>query len=752
MDMACRSDAVFKNRKTCIFITAFFMLFFTPQICGAADVLETFSFSFENRWPDASVGNLAYDEAGNDLYLAAGNFLVILDADSMEEKSRLEITVKQDSGESEPPSLGITGIAADERGYVYAGCGPQGIAVIDVSDPDAPEIETTLAKAAQDDPIYGSGLDYDAEENFLYVADVYYGLRCIDVTNPDSPSQEWAYPQSSEYSEEDEISGGHVNVRIKEGNDDTLALVLDQYYGLRIFKVTRGSKPGSPMASFDMRSQWYWGQYSKVVDVAADDAEHAYVSDLDYGVTILDFSAIRDDGGEITNIGQIETPGTATGLSLCTDSQTLLVADQNKGMLAADVSDPEIAKDKDPPTFPEDLINQESYAATGSYAAFSTDQAGTAFLASGQEGLTRLEEKGDLEYGSDQDPYDPPADATALHADDEYAYSLDDDGAKEGLRIIRLKDEETDRPGLEGFIDTPGPANAVAVHGSFAYVADGTEGVAVIDMENKTSPKEKAHLNTSDAKDIKIHESGDTAFAYIADSDGLVIAEIDEDSGELTETETLALSGAAAVAVYERTEGENEDPTLYAAVAHGEWLTLADVTKPGSPKELGEIPAQGCKDVAVKYPHAVTAGEDGEKGIILFDISDPESPDEIDSFDTKAPAEALSLYGSYIHAAVGSHGVLALGITEKEEGQPELVRIDLDEKDETNPYFNTPGYASDVFAAERGDEAYTYVADTQGGFLILPHEDSYGEGINEQPFNESPDDSRRIECFISSLF
>ncbi|MCF8026173.1 MAG: hypothetical protein K9K82_11895 [Desulfobacteraceae bacterium] len=737
------------------------LFFLMPRMGQAADtdVLET--FSFDARWPDASVHNLAYGtdaEGEGVVYFASGNFLVILNADDLTERSRLKITVEKNSGEQAHPSLGVTGIAVDPRGYVYAGCGPQGIAVIDVSNTTAPEIEKTLAEASQDDPIYASGLDYAPDENLLYVADVYYGLRCIDVADPQTqnPFQKWGYPQTSDWT--DEAYGGHINVRVKSTAQWTRAFVLDQYYGLRIFNISGSSAPDAPLASFDMRSRFYFGQYSRVVDIAVDDKEHAYVTDLDYGVTVLDYSGIPET--EITNVGQIETPGNASGLGLSGDKATLLVADGSRGLLAAELKTE--LYDPDQLSYPKELVKAECYGAEGAYAVLPINQAEKAFLASGKDGLAGLDKTGDIATGNlayvKNQGYDPPADTTSVYADEEYAYILDNDEAAEGLRTVILKDDETGRPGLKGFVATPGSAHAAAVHGSFAYVADGAQGVAVINITDKTAPSiESTFTGPGNARAIRILQSeGQPAYAYIADSDhGLVIAEVDETTGGLTETGDWAIAGARAVAAYEQTvgEGENEETYKYAAVVDGQWLRIVDVTDPNNPDEKGGLETGDCRDVAAKnlYGTQYAIVADGANGIRLVDISDPLNPELIDTYaEEEFTAEAVSLHASYIHAAVGERGILVLGISDLDP--PELTPIDLDAKDEVNPYYNTPGYASDVFIAERGENRYSYVADTHGGFLSLEHEDTLSSGINEQPFTESPDDSRRIECFISSLF
>ncbi|MCF8026169.1 MAG: hypothetical protein K9K82_11875 [Desulfobacteraceae bacterium] len=741
-----------------LFTTTAFMMLLIPRAGFSIDVLD--SFQFEDRWPKSSVDNLAYNAGRNELYLANGNFITVLNAGTFEEISRLKIEIPRDS-QTVQVGRGITGIADDpESAYVYAACGAQGIAVINVSDPADP-VKAVLSEASpgdsEDNPIHASDVDY--LDKRLYVADVYFGLRIVNVETPTDPYQTGDYEQTADGqdTETETASGGHINVCTKIINNEKFAFVLDQYYGLRIFNVDADT--ASHVSSFDMRSRFYWGQYSEVVDVAVD-SPYAYVTDLTYGATILNFSgALSGSTPEISNVGQIETPGTASGLALSDDRATLFVADGNQGMLAANVSNPEAAIDdsdgRDSLAFPDSLVQEPSYAASGSYAVLASSA--NVYLANGAEGLTWLQQDtGGLLYRQVSDsnnPYDPPADTTALYAEGEYAYISDNDGPIEGLRILNLAGPESGRAELTGFVPTPGDANAVAVNGSFAYVADGTEGVAVINIENKNAPLIASTFDPGgNFRDIAFWEQDGSVTAYIADSRAgrLRIAEVNQSTGVLTEIGSHSVTNVRATTIYAREETDGIH--RYAALVNGSGLTIVDVTDPTTPVGTGSLDTTGdAQEVAVTFPHAVVA--DGSNGVLLVDISDPNNPPTLlDSYLTVEPAEAISLYASYIHTAVGSRGVAVIGISDTDP--VELTPIDIDPDQETeSPYYNTPGYASSLFVAKRGEEKrYTYVADDHGGFISLLHEDDLREGIYEQPFTESPDDSARIECFIRSIF
>jgi len=608
-------------------------------------------------------------------------------------------------------------------------------------------------------PIYATGLDY--MENRVYLADNRFGLRIIDVSNPENPYQIGTYEQVSEYADEgdqqeDEAtsSGGHLNLWVQSVDGTKLAFVLDQYLGLRIFDVSIDSAP-VPLDTYDMRTSVYFGQLSDVVDVVADN-RYAYVSDAAYGIAILDFFSNPDAPGTVSieKEGQIKTPGSSSGLALSTDKQTLFLADGNQGLLVADVSDPTAAAfdQTEDISYPENLVKSGSYTATGAYAVRELDD-GAIFLASGKEGLARLQKAGGLSYDKST-VYDPPSDTTALFVDESYAYILDDDGPDEGLRIIKLEDEAIGRSALFGFVPTPGKAHAIAVHESFAYVADGAEGIAMIDITDKEAPViADTFFANGNIRDIKILENEDkTATAYIADSrHGLIIAKLDagqDNEGKLSETGIWPLDNARALEVYDHTE--NDETRRYVMLVNDSGLTLVDVTEPGAPEEKGFLDTSGepgaPRDLGIKHPYAIIAH--GSGGVFLVDISDPGKPEIIATHGAEGTAEAVSLYEAYIHTAVGERGLLVLGISDTDP--VELTPIDVDpSRDIENAYYDTPGYAVDIFVNKvENDNRYTYVADTHGGFLSFLHSDVLGGGINEQPFTESPD---ATGCFIKAL-
>lgn len=98
----------------------------------------------------------------------------------------------------------------------------------------------------------------------------------------------------------------------------------------------------------------------------------------------------------------------------------------------------------------------------------------------------------------------------------DFAYLANGD---DGLAIVNIKD--TENPYLESQIDTNGFANAVFVYNDIAYVADGSSGLQIISIKDKTNPEFLFNFDTKGyASDLFVDEKN----VYLADgNNGLQI-------------------------------------------------------------------------------------------------------------------------------------------------------------------------------------------------------------------------------------
>ncbi len=677
--------------------------------------------AFQDLWPQTSRGNLASANDGSTLYYAIGNTLVVLDTDSLNERSRIFLDTKK----------GIQGIVHDAgNNMIYAACGKGGFKTVDVSNPDTPVLMGELLKDHKANDIFGSSADY--LDNRVYLADIDFGFRIIDVSNPANPNQTGYFEQISEYADGDSgepASGGHINVKVRVINGVKYAFLLDQYYGLRVFDVSVDSSP-SLVEIVDMRTSQYWGQVSPVKDLAVDDS-FVYITDTTYGITIL--SLFSDpDMPETVNLekeGQIDTPGSAFGIWL--DNNTVHVADGAKGVFVVDVSDR------------AQPVHVATYDTSGAYAVHMST--GTLFVADTTDGLAKVAKTGQFVY-SKTEAYDPPCSADAVFVKENYAYVLDKNGPKEGMNIINL-DPQTGYQ-LTGHIETPGNATAVQVLDSHAYIADGPAGISIYDISDNGAPQMSGsetvsgNSNISNIKIYKDYTATDTSESttlYFTDiHNGLFIANLDS-PGEISVTGNFQVENALAVEIF---IPDSETPDRYALVVNNTGLSIIDVTDPSAPFLVSEIATPGqALDVGIKDRFAVVA--DGDQGIVLIDITDLENPILTVTYDTEGTAEAISIDQAYIHTAAGINGIQVLGIVDSEP--VELTKITTDE---------TYGYAAAAFVATQGDDKLTFIGDGKGGLLSFLHSDTLFSWVDEEPFTVSPIEEgwSPSNCFISTLF
>ena len=287
-----------------------------------------------------------------------------------------------------------------------------------------------------------------------------------------------------------------------------------------------------------------------------------------------------------------------------------------------------------------------------------------------------------------------------------------------------------------GFCDTPGTAKSVAVSGQYAYVADGWDGVRVIDISDPENPFEVGSCDAGHAWDICV--SGDHAivaamiFVYVIDisnpEDPYVVGSY------IPQGLTLGISAA-------------ED---YAYVAdYDRGLCILDIGDPTTPSRAGSCDTPGLAyDAAVVGDFAYIA--DGENGVCVIDISDPQRPFRVGSSESPGFALDIAVAGDYAYTANNQGGFSVTDISDPENpfesghcssagnaydvfiadsfafvahvpddvGRNEAFRV-FDITDPENPNeveeYDTPGVTMCTYVAGR----YAYVADDTCGLRIL---------------------------------
>lgn len=141
-------------------------------------------------------------------------------------------------------------------------------------------------------------------------------------------------------------------------------------------------------------------------------------------------------------------------------------------------------------------------------------------------------------------------------------------------------------------LDTPGQARDLAVSGNRAYIADGPNGLRVVDITNPAAPQSLGFLDTPG-----------TAMSVVV-------------SG------TLAYLG---------------DWTL--------GIRVVDITNPAAPVSVGFVDTWAAGGVALAGQHLVVA--DYDAGLKMVSVENPASPAVVGSFDTPDLANDVAVSGNF---------------------------------------------------------------------------------------------------------
>lgn len=361
----------------------------------------------------------------------------------------------------------------------------------------------------------------------------------------------------------------------------------------------------------------------------------------------------------------------------------------------------------------------------------------------------------------------------------DYAYVA----IQEGLHIIDVRDPAT--PFAVGEWQPPEPpaptvtrwVNAVAVSGSYAYLAASGRGLRIIDITDPYNPVEVGNYNTYYARGIAVANN----YAYIADAEGLRIISVSiptlpQETGAapigiardvaISGTYAYVTNGAAGLKVIDIsnhtnpvesgfywTRGAAESVAIagnQAYIAETPWgdepggLSIVDVANPGVPQEIGyaALPRPGAAlGVIVAGDYAYVASEN--LGLRTFDVSAPALPVETGVYQTLGTVQGVAAAGDHIYVADLQGGLRSVDVRDPARptvrgaydspNQPrgvavagthaylvdgESLRIvetfSPDNLTETAVY-TTPGTAAAVAVTGR----YAYIADVSEGLLIL---------------------------------
>ena len=263
--------------------------------------------------------------------------------------------------------------------------------------------------------------------------------------------------------------------------------------------------------------------------------------------------------------------------------------------------------------------------------------------------------------------------AYGVAVDGNYAYIAD---GTNGLVIMDITRPAS--PRMTGSVKTggAGEARAVAVKDTYAFVAYGNEGIQVVDISSKTQPTIVASCSTTNAYDIAL--SGN--YAYVADR-GLGLRIIDVSS-------PLSVNNSSLFASWDDAGGEAYAVAVsgnYAYVAHGNGgLWVINIANPAAVNDSSDV---GHWDSGTGLSYGVSISGNrayvahGLDGIWIIDISTPASVTAgsgIGSYNTPGTAWSVCVKDkiAYVADSNSSNDLLVLNIAA--EANPALITtIDL---------------------------------------------------------------------------
>jgi|GEM_PF-6771868 len=302
---------------------------------------------------------------------------------------------------------------------------------------------------------------------------------------------------------------------------------------------------------------------------------------------------------------------------------------------------------------------------------------------------------GGLAPASSQGGFDTAGDAKNIVVTNGYAYVAD--GAN-GLVILNVSNPQ--KPVLVGSYDTAGTANDVAVTTNYAYVADGINGLVIISITNKAAPTLVGWTNTpGSAEGIAVQSN----YVYLADgTNELMIIDVKTNASPKIMKDT---SGSL------RTMHDVFVRGSLAYLAMNETVWRFNVANPAAPAANGAANLATWNITGIHGNGALVVAAAGANGVKIMNTN----LIVLGSYNTDGIASGVFVTSNYVYVADGTNGLVVLNISNPTNPVPS-VRVP------------TAGSASGVFVSG----GYTYVTEGSSGmeiFSILP--DADGDGLDD---------------------
>ncbi|UCG92587.1 MAG: T9SS type A sorting domain-containing protein [candidate division WOR-3 bacterium] len=226
-------------------------------------------------------------------------------------------------------------------------------------------------------------------------------------------------------------------------------------------------------------------------------------------------------------------------------------------------------------------------------------------------------------------------------------------------------------------LPTDGWASGIEMYDSHAYIADGYNGLCIIDISDPTAPVQIGYYDTDgQASDVAAEDS----FAYVADwANGFTIVNVSDLSGPYEVGHCPNIGHAFSVTL--------KDTLAYVSVFDGS-LKIINVSDPSNPFIIGEFPPGPyvytadilIEDTLAYINCGFSVGGGSTIHFAVVNIKDPANPIYIAGLEIPPTNRGIVKVGNYIYTNCQWMGVYIIDVTDPTA--PNVVGI-YDETDGT---------------------------------------------------------------------
>jgi hypothetical protein len=203
-----------------------------------------------------------------------------------------------------------------------------------------------------------------------------------------------------------------------------------------------------------------------------------------------------------------------------------------------------------------------------------------------------------------------------------------------------------------GHLQTTGPTLDAAGFGQLVCLAEGSNGLLVVDAADPSDPRLEGRVAIrGSAERVAVGEG----LAYVAAGDsGLQIVDVRDPASPRWVSRIDLAQPARSIAV----------AGALALVGGDSRLEVLDLSNPAAPSPLGTLPLPArANDLLIDGSQAFVADDEG--AALVVDLTDPRSPEVLASVQTLAPALGIALSDSLLCVADGVEGVCVINVTNR---------------------------------------------------------------------------------------